>query len=90
MTDVMEVPPVTRREQEISRHLDLREQLDQGVTPPTRSDADIRYLLDVVALLRADLQVVVTRGTVWRRYGQHQASRADYFAAEAVAHASVG
>lgn len=90
MPDQMEVPPVTRREQEISRHLDLREQLDQGVTAPTRCDSDLRYLLDVVALLRADLQVAVTRGTVWRRFGQQQASRADYLASEAVLRASVG
>ena len=88
MQDVMEVPPVTRREREISKRLDLREQLNQGVSGPTRCDSDMRYLLDVVALLRADLQVAVTRGTVWRRFGQQQASRADYLASEAVASAS--
>lgn len=90
MVDQMEVPPVTRREREIGLRLDLREKLDQGVTGLLRCDSDIRYLLDVVALLRADLQVAVTRGTVWRRYGQQQASRADYLASEAVANASVG
>ena len=86
----MEVPAVTRREREISHRLDLREALAEGGGTPTRCDSDIRYLLDVVALLRADLQVAVTRGTVWRRFGQQQASRADYLASEAVAHASVG
>jgi len=89
MHDVMEVPPVTRRESEISTRLDLREALNQDVSAPTRCDSDIRYLLDVVALLRADLHVAVTRGTVWRRFGQQQAYRADYLASEAVLGASL-
>lgn len=89
MADLMEVPPITRREGEISRRLDLREALNRGVSSPTRCDSELRYLLDVVALLRADLHVAVTRATVWRRLGQQQASRADYLASEAVLSASV-
>ena len=90
MHDAMEVPPVTRREREIALKLDLREQLVEPPGAPTRCDSDTRFLLDVVALLRADLQVAVTRGTVWRRFGQQQASRADYLASEAVFDASLG
>lgn len=89
MTDQMEVPPMTRREREIAEHADARLGMRLGVDPIPGIELDIRYLLDVIALLRADLQVAITRATVWRRHGQAETERADYLEARTVPDAAV-